>query len=154
MVKDYQRKYKAKAPKPQGYKSDPADMERFIQQLENMWVLESHKYKKNITKIRCAANLLHCNTTDKHRYPVKWYEAYYPKSYLAAARRLPGGSKPVLDLKWSEWSIFVESSTAAFATRAGMEQAVNQCLNLKYTNSIDDFLDSLTNLIWWTGYKD
>ena len=73
MVKDYQRKDRAEAPKPQGYKGDPEDLERFIRQLENVWALESHKYKKDITKIRYTANLLHRNTTDKHRDPVKWY---------------------------------------------------------------------------------
>ena len=110
--------------------------------------------QKDITKIRYAANLLYRNTTDKHRDPIKWYEAYHPKIDLGAARRLPGGARATLDPKWSEWGVFVESLRASFATRVGREQAVNQWLELKHTDCIDDFLDSLTNLMWRTGYTD
>ena len=151
MIADQKRRDKADAPKPQPYKCDPEDLERFIRQLENEWVLESHKYKKDITKIRYAANLLQKNGTDRHRDPVKWYEAYHPKIDLAAARRLPGGAKVTLDPVWSTWSVFVESLRASFATRVGREQAVNQWQELKHMDSIDDFLDSLTNLMWRTG---
>ena len=55
---------------------------------------------------------------------------------------------------WSTWSVFVESLRASFATRVGREQAVNQWQKLKHTDSIDDFLDSLTNLMWRTGYSE
>ena len=96
MIGDQQRRDKADGPKPQPYKGDPEDFERFIRQLENVWVLESHRYKKDITKIRFAANLLQKNGTHRHRDPVKWYEAYDPTIYLAAARRLPGGAKATL----------------------------------------------------------
>ena len=141
-------------PPPQPYKDDPEDLERFIRQLENVWVLESHKYKKDITKIRYAANLLQKNGTDRHRDRVKWYEPYYPKFDLAAARRLPGGAKATLDPVWSTWSVFVESLRASFATKVGREQVVNQWQELKHTDLIDDFLDSLTNLMWRTGYSE
>ena len=50
--------------------------------------------------------------------------------------------------------MFVESQRASFATRVGRQQAVNQLDTLKHTNLIDDFLDSLTNLIWNTGYTE
>ena len=119
-----------------------------------MWVLESHKYKKDITKIRYEANLLQKNGTDRHRDPVKWYEANHPKIDLAAARRLPGGAKATLDSVWSTRSVFVESLRASCATRVGREQAVSQWQELKHTDSIDDFLDSLTNLMWRTGYSE
>ena len=141
-------------PKPQPYKGDPEDLERFIRQLENMWVRQSHKYKKDITKIRYAANLLHKNGTDRHRDPMKWFEAYHPKTDLAAARQLLGGAKATLDLVWSTWSVFVESLRATFATRVGCKQAVNECQELKHTDLIDDFLNSLTNLMWHTGYSE
>jgi len=154
MVKDQKKKDKAQAPKPQPYKGDPEDLERFIRQLENVWALESHRYKKDITKIRYAANLLHRNGTDKHRDPVKWYESYHPKIDLAAAKRLPGGANATLDRRWSLWSVFVESLRSSFATRVGREQAVNQWQELKHTDSIDDFLDTLTNLMWRTGYEE
>ena len=86
-----------------------------------MWALETHKYKKDITKIRYAANLLQKNSTDKHMDTVKWYEAYHPKIDLAAVRRLPGGANATLDPEWSTWSVFVESLRASFATRVGRE---------------------------------
>ena len=107
MIADQKRRDKADAPKPQPYKGDPEDLERFIRRLENVCVLESHRYKKDITKIRYAANLLQKNGTDRHRDPVKWYEAYHPKIDLAAARRLPGGAKATLDPVWSTWSVLL-----------------------------------------------
>ena len=71
-----EKKDRVKAPNPQPYKGHPEDVERFIRQLENVWALEPRKYKKDITKIKFTANLLHRNTNDKHRDPVKWYESY------------------------------------------------------------------------------
>ena len=71
IIKDHKSRDKVEAPKPQPYKGDPEDLERFLRQLENVWALEPHKYKKDITKIRYGANLLHRNTTDNHRDPVK-----------------------------------------------------------------------------------
>ena len=121
MIADQKRRDKSDAPKPQPYKGDHEDLERFIRQLENVWVLESHKYKKNITKIRYVANLLQRNDTDRHRDPVKWYEAYHPKIDLTAARRIPGGAKATLDPMWSTSSVFVEFLRASFATRVGRE---------------------------------
>ena len=153
MIADQKRKDKADAPKPQPYKGDPEDLERFIRKLENVWVVESHKYNKDITMMRYAANLLQKNGTDKYRDPVKWYEAYHPKIDLAAARRLPRGANATLDPVWSTWSFFVESLRGSLATRVGREQAVNQWQELKHTDSIDDFLNSLTNLMWRTGYS-
>ena len=93
IIADQKRRDKADAPKPQPYKGDPEDLGRFIRQLENVWVLKSHKFKKDITKIRYPADLLQRNDTDRHRDPVKWYEAYHPNIDLAAAHRLPGGQR-------------------------------------------------------------
>ena len=73
---------------------------------------------------------------------------------LAAAKRLPGGAKATIDPVWTTWNVFVESLRASFATRVGREQAVNQWQELKHTDSIDDFLDRLTNLMWRTGYTE
>ena len=154
MIKDQKHRDKADAPKPQPYKGDPEDLERFLRQLENVWDHEAHRYKKDITKIRYAANLLHRNANDKHGDPVKWYEAYQSKIDLAAAKRLPGGAKATLDPVWSTWNVFVESLRASCATRVGREQAVNQCQELKHTDFIDDFLYRLTYLMWRTGYTE
>ena len=41
-----------------------------------------------------------------------------------------------------------------FATRVGREQAMNQWQELKYLDSIDDFLHSLTNRKWGTRYTE
>ena len=90
-----------------------------------MWALEAHRYKKDITKICYAANLLHKNISYKHGDTVKWYEAYHSKIDLAAAQRLPGGAGTTLDPEWSTGSVFVEFLRASFATRVGREQAVN-----------------------------
>ena len=154
MIKDQKHRDKADVPKPQPYERDPKDLERFLRQLENVWALEPHKFKKDITKIRYAVNLLHRNANDKHGDPVKWYEAYHPKIDLAAAKQLPRGAKATLDPVWSTWNVFVESLRASFVTRVGSEQAVNQWQELKHMDSIDDFLDRLTNLMWRTGYTE
>lgn len=117
---------KVEAFKPQPYKGDPEELERFISQLENVWALEPHKYKKDITKIRYSANLWHRNTTDKHGYPVKLFEVYYPKIDLTAALRLAGGARETLDPVWPEWNVLVESLRSSFTIIGSREQAVNQ----------------------------
>lgn len=141
-------------PKPQPFKGDPEDLERFLRQLENVWAIEKVRYRQDIVKIRYAANLLHRNTTDKHRDPVAWYEAYHPKIDLAAARRLPNGRNANLDPHWARWDTFVSALRSSFSSRVGREQAVTQWAELTHTDSIDDFLDRLTNLMWRTGYSD
>ena len=87
IISDQKRRDKADTPKPQPYKGDPEDPERFIRQLENMWVLKSQKYKKNITKICYTTNLPQKNISDRHRDPVKWYTTYHPKIDLTAPHR-------------------------------------------------------------------
>ena len=154
IIQDHKRGDKVAVPKPRPYKDDREDLERFLRQIENVWALEPHKYKEDITKILYAANLLHRNTIDKHLNPVKLYDAYHPKIHLGAALRLPGGAWATLDPVWSKWSGFVEFLRSSVATRVGSEQAVNQCSKLKHTDSIDDFLDSLTNLMWRTTYTE
>ena len=74
-----------------------------------MWVLESHKYKKDITKIDNAANPLQKYGTNRHRDPVKRYEAYHPNIKLDAVSGLLGGANTTLDPVWSTGSVFVES---------------------------------------------
>ena len=154
IIQDHKRGDKVAVPKPRPYKDDREDLERFLRQIENVWALEPHKYKEDITKILYAANLLHRNTIHKHSDPVKWYEAYYPKIDLGAALRFPGVARATLDPVWSKWSVFVQSLRSRIATRVGREQAVNQWHELKHTDSIDDLLDNLTNLMWHTGYTE
>ena len=48
----------------------------------------------------------------------------------------------------------MEALRSSFGTKVGKEQAVTQWLNLQHPNSIDDYLDSLTNLMWQTGYPE
>ena len=91
------------------YKDDLKDFETCIKQVEDLWVLESHKYKKDITKIHYILNLLKKYRTHKHIDAVKWYAAYHPNIDLAAAHRLPGSAKATFDPVWSTWSVFVES---------------------------------------------
>ena len=93
MISYQKRRDKVYTPKLQPYKVDPENLERFIKQLENVWVLECHKYKKDITKIRYAGYLWQKNGTDRHSDPMKCYQAYHLKIELAAARRLPEGAK-------------------------------------------------------------
>jgi len=64
------KKPKPEAPKPKTYKGDPEDLERFIWSLENVWAIEKHKHKDDLTKIRYVANLLQRPTNSKFRDPV------------------------------------------------------------------------------------
>ena len=79
------KKPKPEASKPKAYKGDPEDLKRFIHSLENMWAINKHKYKNDLTKIRYIANLLETPTNSKFRDPVPWYKSYHPKIDLAAA---------------------------------------------------------------------
>ena len=119
-----------------------------------MWAIEKRKYKDDLTKICFTANLLERPTSSKHRDPVQWYEAYHAKIHLSAARRLPGGQRAVIDPIWSTWDIFVATLGSSFGTKVGKDQAVTQWLNLQHINSIDEYLDSLINLMWQTGYPE
>jgi len=60
------KKPKPEAPKPKAYAGDLEDLERFIRSLENVWAIEKHKYKDDLTKIRYAANLLDRLTNNEH----------------------------------------------------------------------------------------
>jgi len=46
------KKPKPEAPKLKAYRGDLEDLERFICSLENVWAIEKHKYKDDLTKIR------------------------------------------------------------------------------------------------------
>jgi len=147
-------KPKPEAPKPKTYWGDPEDLKRFIRSLKNVWAIEKHKYKDDLTKIRYAANLLNRPMNNKYRDPVPWYESYHPKINLAAARRLPGRQKVALDPSWQTWSIFVEALYSFFGTKVGKEQAITEWLILQHSTSIDDYLDTLINLVWRTRYLE
>ena len=68
-----------KAPQPSPFKRDPKDLERFLRQLENVFVLEHRTFQQDIRKIHYAANLLHRNKDDKFGDLASWYESYYLK---------------------------------------------------------------------------
>jgi len=141
------KKAKPEAPKAKTYKGDPEDLERFIRSLENGCGIEKHKYNENLTKIRYTANLLERPTNSKFRDPVPWYESYHLKIDLTAARQLPGGQTVTLDPSRQTWNVFVETLRSTFATKVGKEQAITECLTLQHNNSIDDYLDTLINLV-------
>jgi len=52
------------------------------------------------------------------------------------------------------WSVFVEALRSSFGTKVGKEQAITEWLTLQYSTSIDDYLDTLINLVWRTGYLE
>ena len=60
MIADQRRKDKADTPKPQPYKGDPEDLERFIRQLENIHhekkkCIWAHQQASGCTKTPCAS---------------------------------------------------------------------------------------------------
>jgi len=44
--------------------------------------------------------------------------------------------------------------SSSFGTKVGKEQAITEWLTLQHSNSIDDYLDTLINLVWRTGYPE
>jgi len=73
---------------------------------------------------------------------------------LAAARRLLGGQRVTLDPSWQSWSVFIEALHSSFGTKVAKEQAITEWLTLQYNNSIDNYWDTLINLVWRTGYPE
>lgn len=57
--------------KPESYKGDPKDLERFLRYSENVWALEGHRCKKQITSMRYTANPSYRNENDKYGDSVK-----------------------------------------------------------------------------------
>ena len=144
-----------KAQQPLPSKGDPEDLERFLRQLENVFTLQHRTFQEDIRKIWYPANLLHRNKNDKFGDPAtsSWYESYHLKIDANAAQRAPGSPIEYLNPKFREWSTFVEVLRSSFSNRVSREQAIMEWHLLKHTNSINDYLDKLIRLMWWTGYK-
>ena len=98
-------------------------------------------------------NLLQRNKDAKFGDPASWYESYHLNIDTNAAQKAPSSPMEYLNPKWREWSTFIEALRSSFSNRVSREQAVTEWHLLKYTNSIDDYLDKLLRLMWRTRYK-
>lgn len=130
--------------KPKTFKGDPEDLTRFLIQLENKFQAEKKKYASDLSRIRYAANLFEGKV-------AKWYESYHLQISPKDALRVRGTVD--LDPKFATWDYFEASLRSSFGQRITRDQALVEWRNLRHTDSIDDFLDSLTRLMWRTGYE-
>jgi hypothetical protein len=128
---------------PKPFKGDPKDLDRFLIHLENKFSAEPNRFKEDIIKIRFAAQLLE----DKaHR----WYKSYHLQISEKDAYRVRGVRQ--LDPRYATWERFEASLRTSFGERITRDSAVTEWLNLRHTNSIDDYIDAITRLMWETGY--
>ena len=142
------RNREPKAPQPTKFKGEAHDVDRFLRQCENVFILEASSFREDNTKIRYTGNLLEGNR------PVNWYEAYHNLIDQGAADRAAGNPvDPVrLDPHWNNWNTFTNSFRSSFGDRVTREEAVEKWNRLSQTAGIDTFLDQIVQLMWRTGY--
>jgi hypothetical protein len=135
-----------KAPQPSKFKGEAHDVDRFLRQCENVFILEASSFQSDSTKIRYTGNLLEGSTV------VNWYEAYHNLIDQGAANRA-AGHQVELDPHWTSWDRFTHSFRSSFGDRVTREEAVAKWDKLTQTAGIDAFLDKIVQLMWKTGYS-
>ena len=133
-----------KTPDPKVYKGDPDDLNRFLLQVENKFVMEPNRFDTDLIKIRYTGQLL-----DGKAY--KWYQSYHLQISPKDAYRVRG--LRTLDPKFASWDRFEASLRSSFGERVTRDQAVREWHKLRYTDSVDDFVDEIIRLIWLTDYE-
>lgn len=133
-----------KVPDPECFKGDPEDLDRFLLQVENKFDMEPFRFSTDVIKIRYAGQLL----KDK---AYRWYRAYHLQISSKDAYRVRGSRE--LDPQFASWDRFEASLRSSFGERVTRAQAVRTWDRLKHKESIDDFIDELSRLMWLTGYE-
>ena len=133
-----------KTPDPKVYKGDPDDLNRFLLQVENKFVMEPNRFDTDLIKIRYTGQLL-----DGKAY--KWYQSYHLQISPKDAYRVRG--LRALDPKFASWDRFEASLRSSFGERVTRDQAVREWHKLRYTDSVDDFVDEIIRLMWLTDYE-
>jgi hypothetical protein len=135
-----------KAPQPSKFKGEAHDVDRFLRQCENVFILEASSFQNDSTRIRYTGNLL------EGQVVVNWYEAYHNLIDQGAANRA-AGRQVQLDPHWSSWDTFTLSFRSSFGDRVTRDEAVAKWDKLTQTAGIDAFLDKIVQLMWKTGYS-
>jgi len=73
-----------KAPQPSKFKREAHDVDRFLRQCENVFILEASSFQNDGTKIRYTGNLL------EGQIVVNYYEAYHNLIDQSSANRAAG----------------------------------------------------------------
>ena len=129
---------------PDPFKGDPEDLERFLLQITNKFIMEPRLFSDDVRKIRFAGQLM------KDR-AYKWYRAYHLQISSRDATRIRGDIE--LDPQYASWDRFEASLRATFGERITRKEAVREWERLCHTTSIDDFVDEITRLMWVTGFE-
>lgn len=133
-----------KTPDPKHFKGDPEDLDRFLHQLEDKFSLEPARFAEDITKIRYTGQRLEGKA-------YKWYRAYHLQISHRDAFRIRGVRE--LDPQYASWDRFESALRSSFGERITRMQAVREWDKLKHKDSVDDFVDEITRLMWLTGYE-
>ena len=129
---------------PDPFKGDPEDLERFLLQITNKFIMEPRRFLDDVRKVRFAGQLM------KDR-AYKWYRAYHLQISSRDATRIRGDIE--LDPQYASWDRFEASLRATFGERITRKEAVREWERLRHTTSIDDFVDEITRLMWVTGFE-
>src|SRR6266550_4256858 len=133
-----------KSPDPKCFKGDPEDLDRFLHQLEDKFCLEPNRFTSDVTKIRYTGQRLEGKA-------YKWYRSYHLQISSRDAYRVRGIRE--LDPQYASWDRFESALRSSFGERITRAQAVREWDRLRHKDSIDDFIDEITRLMWLTGYE-
>jgi hypothetical protein len=134
-----------KAPQSSKFKEEAHDVNWFLYQCENDFILEASSFQCDSTKIKYTGNLL------ERFIVVNWYKAYHNLIDQGAANRA-AGHQVELDPHNTSWDRFTHSFQSSFDESVTKEEAVAKWDWLTQTARIDAFLDKIVQLIWKTGY--
>ena len=133
-----------KSPDVEVYKGEPEDLNRFLLQAENKFVMEPKRFRTDLLKIRYAGQRMQGKAH-------KWYESYHLQISYKDAFRVKGLRE--LDPRFATWERFEASLRSLFGERITRDQAVREWVQLKYADSTDDFVDEINRLMWLTDYE-
>ena len=126
------------------FKGDPADLDRFLLQITNKFIMEPRRFSDDVRKIRFACQLM------KDR-AYKWNRVYHLQISSRDATRIRGDIE--LDPQYASWDRFEAAQRATFGEKITRKKAVREWERLRHTTNIDDFVDEITRLMWVTGFE-
>lgn len=133
-----------RAPDADRFDGTPEDLDLFLRQCRTKFRMEPRKFHTDLLKISYASLRLTGNA-------AKWYAQYCIKIDPEEQIRL--GHMVEIDPQFATWDYFERSLRTSFGQRLNRESYVQEWNDLKHTNSIDDFVDNITRLMWQTGYQ-
>jgi len=107
------------SPQASKFKGEAHNVDRFLRQCENVFILEASSFQNDGTKIRYTGNLL------EGQILVNWYGAYHNLIDQCSANKT-AGQQVQLDPYWTSWESFTNSFRTSFGDRVTREEAVSK----------------------------